>query len=270
MTEHVERADDPRIAPFRGVRDPELVRGRGQFIAEGRLVVRRAIEDGRYRVRAVLVNDAAHAQLADALARLPPDASIFVGGAGLFVALTGFHIHRGCLALVDRPPAGTLDAVVAGAATLVVLEGVANPDNVGSIFRNAAAFGCDAIVLSPACGDPFYRKAIRTSMGAVLRVPFAVADPWPASLAAIRGAGFAVAALTPRAPAVDLATVAHARPPRLALVAGAEGAGLSAAVESVADWRIRIPIADAVDSLNVSVAVAIALHALRRPPAVAR
>ena len=264
MTEHVVSADDPRIAAFRAVRDPELVRRRGLFIAEGRLVVRRAIEDGRFRVREVLVNEAAFAQLSDALGRLPPQVMVYVCDAAVISALTGFNIHRGCLAIVERPAARSVEEVIAGARTVVALEAVANADNVGGVFRNAAAFACDAVVLSPACCDPFYRKAIRTSMGAALRVPFAIASDWPATIGRIREAGFAIAALTPRGPALALDAFARARPPRLALVAGSEGVGLSGDVEATADVRVQIPISDAVDSLNVATAVAIALYEVSR------
>ena len=143
----------------------------------------------------------------------------------------------------------------------MVLEAVANADNVGGVFRNAAAFGAGAVVLSPTCCDPFYRKAIRTSMGAVLRVPFARAHEWPAAIDRIRAAGFAIVALTPRDPADPLDAFIASRdcPRTLALVAGAEGAGLSEAAETAADRRVRIPISDDVDSLNVAVAVGIAL-----------
>ena len=263
MVEHVLSADDPRIAAFRGVRDPELVRRRGLFIAEGRLIVRRAIEDGRFRVREVLVNDAALRQLSDALESLPPDATVYVCDAEIIAGLTGFNIHRGCLALVERPAARSVDEVIAGAGTVVVLEAVGNPDNVGSAFRNAAALAGDAVVLGPTCCDPFYRKAIRTSMGAVLRVPFAIASDWPAALVRIREAGFAIAALTLRDPATALRAFARERPARVALVAGSEGSGLSAEVEAAADVRVRIPMSDGVDSLNVATAVAIALDELR-------
>ena len=263
--ERISRADDPRIAAFRGVRDPELVRQRGQFVAEGRLVVRRAIEDGGFRVRAVLVNEAALAQLGPVLARVDADTAVYVCDTAVFVDLAGYNIHRGCLALVDRPPARTIDEVLAEANTIVVLERVANADNVGAVFRHAAAFGCGAVVLSPGCCDPFYRKAIRTSMGAVLRVPSAAAEPWPDALARIRAQGFTIAALTPREPAVTLDAFARARPVRVALVAGAEGEGLGVEAEAIADARIRIPTSAAVDSLNVATAVAIALYATRIP-----
>ena len=163
----------------------------------------------------------------------------------------------------------TLDEAAGSARRVVVLEGVANADNVGGAFRNAAAFGVDAVVLSPTCCDPLYRKAIRTSMGAALRVPFARAGAaeWPAALGRLRAAGFTLVALTLREPSETLdAFAARARPARLALIVGTEGAGLSAAVESSADVRVRIPIRGDVDSLNLASAVGIALYALREGP----
>jgi tRNA G18 (ribose-2'-O)-methylase SpoU len=262
-TERVECADDPRLAAFRGVADPELVRVRHQFIAEGRLVVRRVIEDRRFPVRAVLVNEAARAQLEPVLRTLPQETPVYVGGSSLFVALTGYDIHRGCLALVERPGSRRVEEISAAADTIVALEAVANADNVGAAFRNAVAFGCDAVVLGPGCCDPFYRKAMRTSMAAVLQMPFAVAERWPAELAEMRAAGVALVALTPREPAMPLDAFARERPTRLVLVAGTEGAGLSADVEALATHRVRIPISDAVDSLNVATAIGIALYALR-------
>jgi tRNA G18 (ribose-2'-O)-methylase SpoU len=175
-------------------------------------------------------------------------------------------VHRGCLALVHRPPSVPIDEVISRARTLVVLEAVSNADNVGGVFRNAAAFGADGVLLSPTCCDPLYRKAIRTSMGAALRVPFARADgeDWPGVLTRVRAAGFTVVALTPREPSETLdAFTARPRPGRVALIVGTEGAGLTTAAESTADYRVRIPIGDEVDSLNVAVAAGIALYRLQ-------
>jgi tRNA G18 (ribose-2'-O)-methylase SpoU len=159
----------------------------------------------------------------------------------------------------------TLASVLRPATTLLVLEGVSNADNVGGIFRNAAAFGVDGVLLSPTCCDPFYRKAIRTSMGGVLSVPFARCDEWPDALLHVRATGFTIIALTPREPSEPLNAFAQrTRPTRIALVAGAEGAGLTPAVEATADHRVRIPLTRGVDSLNVAVAVGIALYSIRR------
>jgi tRNA G18 (ribose-2'-O)-methylase SpoU len=219
------------------------------------------MEDGRYRLRSILVNEAALRDLHPLVGGLDPGVPVYLCGNGDFQGITGFHIHRGCLALVERPAPQSIVDVLAGAGTVVVLEGVANADNVGGVFRNAAAFGA-AVILTPTACDPLYRKAIRTSMGAVLTVPFARADEWPAALTGIRDAGFTLAALTPREPSVPLAEWRPGRA-RIALLVGAEGAGLSAEAASRADVRVRIPTTGAVDSLNLAVAVGIALFALR-------
>jgi tRNA G18 (ribose-2'-O)-methylase SpoU len=262
--ERLDGPDDPRVADYRGVSEPVLLRERGLFVAEGRLVVRRLIEDRRWRIRSLLLSEAALESLGAARALVPADTPVFLCPLSDFTGLTGYHIHRGCLALGERRADPDVDALAAASRTLLVLEGVANADNVGGAFRNAAAFGVDAVLLSPTCGDPLYRKAIRTSMGATLRTPFARLPDWPSALDRARHAGFAIVALTPRAPADDLATIARAgRPARLLLVAGNEGAGISPDVERRADIRLRIPVRPEVDSLNVAVAVGIALHALQ-------
>jgi tRNA G18 (ribose-2'-O)-methylase SpoU len=259
----VTAADDPRFAPFRGVSDGELLRSRGLFVAEGRLVVRRALEDPRYRVVSVLVNDAARTQLADVLDPLPSNVPVLVADAGLLQQLAGYHVHRGCLALVERPPVTSMGDVIGGEGVVVVLEGVTNADNVGGVFRNAAAFGAAGVVVSPTCCDPLYRKAVRTSMGTVLCVPFTRAESWPGALARMQAAGRRIVALTPRAPSESIADFARAhRASRIALVAGTEGGGLTPAAEAMADARVSIPMAHGIDSLNVSVAVGIALYAL--------
>jgi tRNA G18 (ribose-2'-O)-methylase SpoU len=261
--ERTNRADDPRVAAFHGLRDGDLLRSRGLFVAEGRLVVRRVLADSRYRVQSVLVNDAALRDLEQAMAALDAAVPIFVCTADQLAGVAGYDVHRGCLALVHRPPPETVDAVAAASTTLVVLEGVANADNVGGVFRNAAAFGVDGVLLSPACCDPLYRKAIRTSMAAVLRVPFAraSADDWPGALARVKAAGFTIVALTPHEPSETLRQFAsRPRAPRLALMVGTEGAGLTPEAEAAADHRVRIPIAGGIDSLNLTVATGIALY----------
>jgi tRNA G18 (ribose-2'-O)-methylase SpoU len=261
--EHVRSPTDPRTTNYRAIGDPELLRSHRLFVAEGRLVVRRVIEDGRYRVRSVLVNEAARADLGPALERLDGDVPVYLCEAHAFLDITGFNVHRGCLALVERPAETPLDAVLASGSRVVVLDGVTNADNVGGVFRNAAAFRMDGVVLSPTACDPLYRKAIRTSMGAVLRVPFARADEWPAALSVVRAAGFTIVALTPREGSEPLDRfAARPRPPKIALVVGSEGAGLARPVEAIADYRVRIPVSDAVDSLNLSVAAGIVMYAL--------
>ena len=259
----VTHADDPALALYRGVSDPELARSHGVFVAEGRLVVGRVLANPRYELRSLLLNPSAHRDLEPLLARLDPSIPVFVIDTGDFQLITGIDIHRGCLALVERPPLRTVDEVIAGARRVIVLDGVANPDNVGGVFRNAAAFAADAVLLSHDSCDPLYRKAIRTSMAAVLRVPFARCGEWPADLERIRAAGFTLVALTPSEAAEPLETfVARTGGLRLALALGAEGAGLTPALMAVADVAVRIPITAAVDSLNVAVAAGIALYRL--------
>lgn len=265
---------DPRLDDFRIVSDPALMRGRGLFVAEGRLAVERLLAS-RFRARALLVLDGALDALEAAAAAggdgRPLDA--YVADSALLRGVTGFRFHRGCLALGERPAPGD-DAggppPAAPGRPLVVLDGVSDPDNVGSIFRNAAAFGAAGVVLSPACADPLYRKAIRTSMGTTLALPFRVADDWPGVLRRLRESGTLVAALTPREPAAGVEAFARrAAGAGVALLLGNEGAGVSAAALDACGARVRIDLDPAVDSLNVATAAAIALHRIRASAAAA-
>jgi tRNA G18 (ribose-2'-O)-methylase SpoU len=259
----LESLNDPRLTEYRLVSEPELVRARGLFVAEGRLVVSRLIGDGRYRLRSLLLSDAALAALEPVVRDLRSDPPIYVCGAADFLTLTGVNIHRGCLAVAERPPALDVLDVAGAAKTVVLLEGVANADNVGGIFRNAAAFAVDAVLLDGTCCDPLYRKAIRTSMAATLDVPFARVPDSSAGISALRCLGFQIAALTPRQPSSTLkALAAQPRPERLAVLLGAEDEGLSARTLELADVRVRVPIARGIDSLNVAVAAGIALSQL--------
>jgi tRNA G18 (ribose-2'-O)-methylase SpoU len=263
--ERIERAEDPRVALYRSVRDAELMRAHGVFVAEGRATVRRVLDDHRYRVHSILVTEAARQALDESPATVGHDVPILLCTPRVLEEIAGYDVHRGCLALVHRPAERSSDDLLAAATTLVVLEGVSNADNVGGVFRNAAAFGGGGVLLSPTCCDPLYRKAIRTSMGAVLHVPFARVDDegWPRVLGRVRAAGFTLVALTPREPSETLdAFAARSSGHRIALIVGTEGAGLTDAVEAAADVRVRIPISDRVDSLNLAVAAGIALHAL--------
>ena len=257
----VSGTGDPRLSDYRNIPDPDLLRSRGLFIAEGRQVVRRLLASPRFRVRSLLLTPAAHAGLADVLP-CEPAVPVFIASQESMNAIAGFDIHRGCLAAGERPAPARWQDVAAGATRLVVLEGVGNADNVGAIFRNAAAFGMDAVLLGPSCADPLYRKAIRTSMGAALRIPFAPMEDWPADLARLKALGVGLWALTP---SPDAQLLPHAgQPARLALLVGHEGEGLSDAALGQADLRVRIPMAEGVDSLNVATAAAIALYDLMR------
>jgi tRNA G18 (ribose-2'-O)-methylase SpoU len=231
--------------------------------------VKRLIEDG-HRFRSVLVSDTAYQSLEAALIELAQHVPVYICETTDLVQIAGYNIHRGCLALVERPTARTSGSLLTeitqtrkSRTIVVILEGVTNADNVGGVFRNAAAFSSDAVLLSPTCCDPLYRKAIRTSMAATLRVPFARIEKWPDDLAQLHDHGFTVAALTPGEPSVTLSEFSTAPPfARLALLVGTEGPGLTTEAEAAADVRVRIPIAPEVDSLNVAVAVGIALYRL--------
>jgi tRNA G18 (ribose-2'-O)-methylase SpoU len=259
----IDAADDPRVSDYHAVPDGELIRRRGLFVAEGRLIVQRLIEDGRHRVRSLLLSHTAHQAMLPVLAKVPTGVPIYVCAADQLRAITGFDLHRGCLALVERPAPVLPEELLETARTIVVLEAVANPDNVGSVFRNGAALGTDAVVLSSACSDPLYRKAIRTSMGATLRVPFARVERLLPVLGAMRAKGFMLVALTPGEPSETIDEFAsRRRPERLALLVGTEGDGLSDQVRASADCRVRVPIHAGVDSLNLAVATGIALSRL--------
>jgi len=268
--QHLAGSDDARAVPYRDIANHEIVASRGLFVAEGRLVVRRLIEDGRCRFHSLLVSPAALAGLAQILPSVVEHVPIYVCETKAFLGITGYDIHRGCLALVERPPAlsvsEVMEPILSGSqrATVIVLEGVTNPDNVGGVFRNAAAFGAGAVLLSPTCCDPLYRKAIRTSMAATLRVPFGRAENWPVDLSILREAGFTLVALTPDPGAQSIDKFVTSRPARIALLVGTEGEGLTEGLARLADRRVSIPIEPHVDSLNLAVATAIALHRLYR------
>lgn len=254
-------ADDPRLDDYRHVADHALLTSRGLFLAEGRMVVRRLIASPRFWTKSVLVTPAALADLADLV--LPESVPIFVADQEVLNGVAGINFHRGCLAVGIREPALPWRDTAAHVRTAVVLERIANPDNMGGIFRNAAAFGIDAVLMDATCVDPLYRKAIRTSMGASLRVPFAHMRDWPDDLTRLRELGFTLVALTPAESAPRLDSV---RPSgdRIALLLGHEGFGLSKQALRKADVHARIPMSGDVDSLNVATAAGIALYELRR------
>ncbi len=268
----VDAPGDPRLADFDVVPDPVRLRESGQFVVEGRFAIETLLRERRFRVRAMLLTESTHRALAADLAVPDRSVDVYLASAANF-RIGGYDFHRGYLALADRPAPTPIDGLLEAAPTgapLLVLERVGNPDNVGGLFRNAAAFGVGAVVLSPGCADPFYRKAIRTSAGATLRLPFAAASDWPAALVLLRAGGYHVAALTPPRGAAgettELGEFAARRPPErpVALVVGSEGDGLTAAALAEADARVSIDIDPSVDSLNVATAAAIALHRLYR------
>jgi tRNA G18 (ribose-2'-O)-methylase SpoU len=252
--------DDPRLAHYRHIGDPAYLRAERLFVAEGRLVVRRLLASHSWQTGSVLVTHAAYESLGAVLDERSPSVPIYIVDQAQMNHLVGFNIHRGCLALAVRPDEKALSSADVGQASrAVILEGVNNPDNVGGIFRSAAAFGVDLVVLGPDCGDPLYRKAVRTSMAATLEVPFAVARAWPDAIASLRMSGFTVVALTPGPQARPLAAVPMSAS-RIALLVGAEGDGLTRGALDAADVHVRIPMTARVDSLNVTTAASIAMY----------
>jgi tRNA G18 (ribose-2'-O)-methylase SpoU len=251
---------DPRVADYVGLTDavrrarhePEA----GFFIAEGVQVMQRAARAG-YPLRSVLL--AENRGLPEGL----PDAPVYQASYDVLEAVTGFHVHRGALASFGRLPVPGFEEVLAAAHRVVVLEEVNNHTNLGAIFRNAAGLGIDAVLLSPTCCDPLYRRAVRVSMGQVFALPYAYL-PWPAGLDHLRTAGFRVLALTPAPDATALDELVLAADDRAALLLGAEGPGLSAEALAGSDVRVRIPMARGVDSLNVASAAAVACWVLGR------
>ena len=259
---HRPGADDPRLESYRHVGDSSWLVRRELFVAEGRLVVERLLASGEYHLESILLTPAALTALGPSLAVAPCD--VYVCEAGVLEGVMGFNFHRGCLALGRRPPARPASELLT-ARRLVALEAIGNPDNIGGVFRAAAALGAGGVVLDPATGDPLYRKAIRTSMGATLRLPWVRLDAWPDDVEAFRTSEFTLVALTPDPSAMTLSAFAgqHGAADRLMLMLGAEGPGLSPRALALADARVRIPVDPAVDSLNVVVAAAIALDRLR-------
>jgi tRNA G18 (ribose-2'-O)-methylase SpoU len=249
---------DPRLADYVGLSDPELRRRveseRGFFIAESAHVVRRLLAS-RQRVRSVLLTPVQYDALAvDLEARLEP---VYVAPIDVLRAVAGFDLHRGVVAAADRWPLPDPAEVLADARCVAVGQGLNDHENLGVLFRNAAAFGIDAVLLDSSCADPLYRRCVRVSIGHVLTVPWTRI----ASLAELAAAGFTIVALTPEAGALALDELDW--PERVALLLGAEGPGLSAAWLAAADVRVRIPMAVGVDSLNVATAAAVAFYVSR-------
>jgi tRNA G18 (ribose-2'-O)-methylase SpoU len=266
----IDSAEDDRLAGYRAVSDPALARAGGRFVAEGRRVVERLLLSPAFAVESVLVTKPAHVALQSAPEVLTarPNLPVYLVPQDVMNRVAGFHIHRGCLALARRPVPSAWETLAAGARLMIVLEQLGDADNVGSTFRCAAAFGVDAVLLGTGCADPLYRKAIRTSMGAALAVPFAIVDettrPWPGALHVLRAGGWDVVGLTPRATCPPLWDVAGDGSSRLALVFGHEGDGLSPQALDACTRLARIPMVPGVDSLNVAVSVGVALHDVTR------
>jgi tRNA G18 (ribose-2'-O)-methylase SpoU len=279
----IQSISDPRVAEYVGVRESELRKDRfdapgGLFIAEGELVVRRLFASS-YATRSVLTTPMRLNSIRDVVDALPQDTPVFVVDQQTMNGIVGFNIHRGLLAIGVRGHEPPIDRVLAAASILVVLENLVNHDNLGAIFRNTAALAgpSAAILLSPRCADPLYRKSIRVSVGHALAVPFARLGPWPEAVDRLRQAGFLLLALTPDPGAEDIVAVSQelmVQPGqhRLALLLGGEGPGLTTEAQTYSDRRVRIDMPGrdretntGVDSLNVATAASIALHRLHPP-----
>lgn len=282
----VQSLDDPRLADYADIRERQLAEefrenplpGRhggdpaaphGKFMAEGELVLERLVRSP-FPVLSILCTPARLKTIAPSIALLPEATPVYLIRPEALESLVGFPLHRGLMAIAARLPPRSLGQLLdqAGEGPLLVLEDLANHDNIGALFRNAAAFGVRGVVLSPQCADPLYRKATRVAVGHTLTTPFARAADWPADLALLHARGYQTWALTPQEPSRPLreacaSVVRHPGPLRLALLVGAEGPGLSAPAMASATQRVCIPMAPGVDSLNVAVASAVALEHVR-------
>jgi tRNA G18 (ribose-2'-O)-methylase SpoU len=261
VAQPIDDPDDPRIAAYRSVRERDLVGREGLFVAEGEVVLRVLARSLLFEPVSVLLADKRVAGLAEITDTLPADIPVYAAGQAVMDAIVGFHIHRGILAVGRRraaPSAAELLANLPARATVLVLCGIGNHDNMGGLFRNAAAFGADAVLLDADCCDPLYRKAIRVSVGAALIVPFARVGRDEDLCDLLESAEFEALALSPRG---EMRLADLERPERAAVLLGAEGPGLSDAMMARAR-TVSIPMAAGFDSLNVAVTAGIVLHHL--------
>ncbi|MET8894441.1 TrmH family RNA methyltransferase [Streptomyces albogriseolus] len=259
----VDDPADPRLHDYTDLTDVELRRRRepaeGLFVAEGEKVIRRAGDAG-YAMRSMLLSQKWVDVMRDVIDRV--DAPVYVVEPALAEQVTGYHVHRGALASMQRRPLPDPVDVLRTARRVVVMESVNDHTNIGAIFRSAAALGMDAVLLSPDCADPLYRRSVKVSMGAVFSVPYARLETWPKDLTTVQDLGFTVLALTPDERAHTLDRTAPHRMDRVALMLGAEGTGLSPRALAAADTWVRIPMSHGVDSLNVGAAAAVAFYAV--------
>ncbi len=255
---HIDHPNDPRLAGFRDVRERDLVGRHGSFIAEGVVVLEKLISAGRHPIDAVLVAEKRVETLKPLFAGLSSQVKVYAANQAVMDTLVGFPIHRGVLAL-GRRREPQLDEVLAGLperGLVVALVGIANHDNMGGLFRNAAAFGASAVLLDESCCDPLYRKAIRVSVGAALTLPFARAGSAGSLTDALQRRGFAVIGLSPRG---EIELDDFTAPPRTAVMFGAEGAGLPEDVIAKTQ-SVRIEMPGGFDSLNVATSSGIVLR----------
>jgi tRNA G18 (ribose-2'-O)-methylase SpoU len=259
----VEDPADPRLRDYVALTDVELRRRRepeeGLFIAEGEKVIRRAVRAG-YRMRSMLLSAKWIDVMRDVIGEVP--APVYAVAPEIAEQVTGYHVHRGAIASMQRKPLPAAEDILRTARRVALLEGIVDHTNIGAVYRSAAALGMDAILLSPDCADPLYRRAVKVSMGTVFSVPYAVLDPWPRSLETLREAGFSLLALTPHENATPLSEVSPKLLDRCAVMLGSEGNGLSTEALRAADAWVRIPMSHGVDSLNIAAAAAVSFYAL--------
>jgi tRNA G18 (ribose-2'-O)-methylase SpoU len=263
MIVEISSLDDPRLVDYAHLTDVALKKStageHGLYLAESLLVFERALRAG-HSPRSVL---ALGTSVEDAVAALGGrDVPVFVGPGELLASLTGYVLHRGLIASMNRPAPLDAAALLATARRVVVLENVVDPTNVGAIFRSVAGIGADAVLVTPRTSDPLYRRAIRVSMGTVLQVPWARVGHWDSTRATLAASGFHIAALALTPDAVPIRDFAASAPNRVALVLGAEGDGLTAEALAAADTVVQIPMRHGIDSLNVAAAAAVAMFAL--------
>ena len=270
MTDHpslvrLEGADDPRVADYARLTDVKLRRKlepeRGMYIAESSKVLRRALAAG-HAPRSFFMAEKWLEDLADVLAA-HPDVPLYVGTDEVLEQITGFHLHRGAIAAMQRPEPLPLESLLATSSRVAILEDIVDHTNVGAIFRSAAALDVDAVLVTPRCADPLYRRSIRVSMGTVFQVPWTRLEHWTADLQKVKDAGFTTAALALGEDSIALPELAARGDERLALILGTEGDGLGAATVHHADLTVRIPMSHGVDSLNVAAASAVAFWETR-------
>ncbi|MBA8816201.1 tRNA G18 (ribose-2'-O)-methylase SpoU [Microbacterium halimionae] len=263
QVEHVSDGSDPRLADYRDLTDVVLRRvlepEGGLYIAESAKVIARALRAG-HTPRSVLVQEK---WLPDIETLLPDETTVYVVEPEVAEDLTGYAVHRGALASMHRPVIDSVADVVRGARLVVVLDDIVDHTNVGAAFRAAAGLGADAVLISPRCADPLYRRSVRVSMGTVFQVPWTRLPEWPIAASELHDAGFHIAALALSERAVGLEEFALSPPPAVAVVLGSEGDGLSRHALAAADTIVTIPMFGGVDSLNVAAASAVALWALR-------
>jgi tRNA G18 (ribose-2'-O)-methylase SpoU len=262
----ISNSADPRLTDYTQLTDVALRTSRevaeGLYMAESETVIRRALNAG-HQPRSILTSEKWLPQVTKLCADFGIDPPVFLASDEVTTPLTGFHIHRGVIASMHRPPLASVTDLVRDARRVAILEDIVDHTNVGAIFRSAAALGVDAVLVTPRCADPLYRRSVRVSMGTVFQVPWTRIPVWPGGMSELQDAGFVVAALTLSENSISIDELTANQPPRLAMLLGTEGDGLAPATIAAADLAVTIPMAGGVDSLNVAAASAVAFFATR-------